>query len=525
MEAKPSAPAGAGGREWLGLAVLALATMLTMLDNSVLFLALPHLTADLDATATQQLWITDGYGFLIAGFLVTMGTLGDRVGRRRVLLFGAAAFGVVSVVAAFSSSAEMLIACRAALGIAGATIMPSTLALITAMFPRPKEQGVAIGVWATALTGGIALGPIVGGLLLEWFWWGAAFLIGVPVMLLLLLLTGPFLLPRSTTRLPGRLDPLSVALSLGAMLPLVYGIKEIARTGWEPSAVLAVMAGAVVGVAFVLRQRRLSDPLLDVRLFSVRVVRSGLVLSLLVAAVQAGTGFFVVQFLQLVKGLSPLEAGLWVLVPTLCLIVGIFVSQALVQRFRPAYVVGGGAAVAAVGTVVLAQASPTSSLLVLLAGLTTVYVGVSPVGPLLSRLVVPAAPPQRAGSAASLLSTSGELGVALGIAILGSVGTLVYRANLTIPSDVTGPAAAKAGETIAGALSTAQGATPDAAAALVASAQSAFTSGLNLAAIVGGVTFAALAVLAAVSLRHIPPMTPPPAQPADPKEVDDLVAA
>lgn len=170
----------AGRREWTGLAVLALPTLLIALDIGALFLALPHLSADLDASGTQQLWITDSYGFMLAGFLITMGTLGDRIGRRKLLLIGAAAFGVASVLAAYSTSAEMLIATRALLGVAGATLGPSTLALISTMFRDERQRGVAISLWATCQFGGAALGPVIGGVMLEHFWWGSVFLLGCP---------------------------------------------------------------------------------------------------------------------------------------------------------------------------------------------------------------------------------------------------------------------------------------------------------------------------------------------------------
>jgi DHA2 family multidrug resistance protein-like MFS transporter len=498
--------------------VLALPTMLTMLDISVLFLALPRLTADLGASATQQLWISDIYGFLIAGFLVTMGTLGDRVGRRRVLLLGAAAFGVISVVAAYSSSPEMLIICRAALGIAGATIMPSTLALIMSMFRNPKEMGTAIAVWASALTGGVALGPVVGGVLLHWFWWGSVFLIGVPIMLLLLA-TGPSLLPEFKNPAGGRLDPTSVVLSLVTILPFVYGFKEIARTGWHTRPVVSVVIGVLFGVIFIARQRRLANPLLDLRLFTIRAVSGALVLSLLVAAVQGGSGFFVAQYLQVVEGLSPLKAGLWVLVPTFALILGIFMSQGMAQKVRPAYIVTAGMGLAAVGMLVLTQISATSGVGVLLIGFTVVYIGVSPVGPLVSQLVVPSAPPEKAGSAASLQSTSGELGVALGIAALGSVGVAVYRGHVGVPAEIAGtPAGDAARETISGALTVAQNLPSQVAGSLVDSARAAFTSGLNTAAAVCVVAFVGLAVLAISTLRHIPPMARPQGAPGPAEE-------
>lgn len=516
-------PPRAGRRQWIGLAVLALPTMLATLDISVLFLALPQLSANLGATATEQLWISDIYGFLIAGFLVTMGTLGDRVGRRRVLFVGAAAFAVTSLLAAYSSSPEMLIVCRALMGVAGATIMPSTLALITGMFPHPKEQSTAIVVWAMALTGGVALGPVVGGLMLEAFWWGSVFLIGVPVMVLLLAV-GPAVLPEFKDPKPGRLDPISVALSLLAILPFMYGLKGMAENGFSVGWLAVAVAGVTFGVVFVLRQRRLASPLLDLRLFGIPAVGGALLLAMLVAAFQAGSEFFVAQYLQLVEGLTPLAAGMYLLIPTFALLIAMFVSQGVAQVVRPGYIIAAGTVVAAVGMVVLTQVGTATGLTMLVIALTIVYVGAAPVGPLVSQLVVPVAPPEKAGSASSLATTSGELGVALGIALLGSVGTAVYRSDIQVPDEIAGTAAGDlASETLPGAMSVAQDLPPDVANSLVSSAKEALTSGLNTAAAICVVAFLALTVLAVATLRKVDPINhQPPTDDGAPVTEEDI---
>jgi MFS family permease len=281
------------------------------LAASVLYLALPKVSADLGATGNQMLWILDIYSFVLAGFLVTMGTLGDRIGRRRLLLIGAAAFGGASILAAYSTSAEMLIATRALLGLAGATLMPSTMALIRNMFPDPKQMGTAIGVWFSCFMGGMAIGPLVGGALLEQFWWGSAFLLGVPFMALLLVV-GPVLLPEYRAPGTGRLDLVSVGLSLAAILPAIYGLRELARRGWDPVA-SAVVVGLAFGVIFVRRQRALADPLLDLRLFGYRALRSALSVYLLTGVVMAGVSLMSTVYLQSVLELSTLRAGLWLL--------------------------------------------------------------------------------------------------------------------------------------------------------------------------------------------------------------------
>jgi DHA2 family multidrug resistance protein-like MFS transporter len=293
--------AKAGRREWLGLAVLALSALMLSVDISVLFLALPQLNADLEPSITQQLWISDIYGFMLAGFLVTMGTLGDRIGRRRLLLIGAAAFGTASVVAVFSLNAPMLIVSRAILGIAGATLAPSTLALISNMFRDEEQRGSAIAIWTSCFIGGIALGPVLGGVLLDTFWWGSAFLIGVPVMAVLLVV-GPRVLPEFRDPNAGRLDLTSVALYLAAVLPAIYGFKEIARNGWQPVPIATVGAGVAFGVLCVRRQWRLANPLFDLRLFRNRTFRSVVTIFLLVGVVQSGAFLMVNLYLQLVEG-------------------------------------------------------------------------------------------------------------------------------------------------------------------------------------------------------------------------------
>jgi MFS transporter, DHA2 family, multidrug resistance protein len=498
-------PPLAGRREWIGLAILALPTMLTMLDMGVLFLAVPHLASDLGASSIEQLWITDIYGFLIAGFLVTMGTLGDRIGRRKLLLWGAAAFGVLSIVAAYSNSAEMLIISRALMGIAGATIMPSTLALIMNMFPHPKQMMAAIGVWSSAMMAGVALGPVIGGVLLNSFWWGSVFLIGVPVMVLLLIM-GPGLLPEFKNPAAGKLDPVSVFLSLAALLPAIYGLKELARHGWDFWYVASLVLGIIFGIAFVVRQRRLEHPLLDIRLFGIAAVGGALVVSLLIAGVQGGTGFLVTQQMQLVDGRSPLQAGLWMLVPSFVLVIGIQMTTPLAAKLRPAAILVGGIVIAAIGMVVLSQVEAVSGLFLLLLGMSIVFFGVSPVGPLVTQLVMGASPPERAGSAASLASTSGELGVALGIASFGSIATAIYQSNVAIPANVPADVAAASEESIAGAFISAGQVSGQPAAELLATAREAFTTSLNTTAVIAAIAFAALAVLATLTLRKIPPL-------------------
>jgi DHA2 family multidrug resistance protein-like MFS transporter len=500
------APPLAGRKEWIGLAVLALPTLLLSIDLSVLNLALPQLSADLGASTVEQLWIIDIYGFMIAGFLITMGTLGDRIGRRKLLLIGGTLFGIASIVAAFSTSTEMLIASRALMGIAGATLSPSTLALISNMFRDPRQMGTAIGVWVSCFMGGMALGPIVGGAMLEFFWWGSVFLLAVPVMLLLLVL-GPVLLPEYKTPEAGKLDPLSVVLSLGAILPIVFGVKEIAKDGIGVMSTLGIVLGVVLAVAFVLRQRSLDTPLMDLRLFGNRSFASALVIMLFGAAIGGGTILIVNLYLQMVAGLSPLQAGLLMVPSGFAMVAAAMSAPALARRFRPAMVIAVGLFVAAGGYLLLTQVSTTSGLLITVIGVTIASAGSGPQAALSTNLVLGSAPPKKAGSAASLSETSGELGMALGAAFMGSIATAVYGAQLlgaSLPGVPTGEVGA-AGKGVVGAAEIAARLPAEQAAQLLTSAREAFTSGVNVVAVVSAALLVALGILAITTLRHVPP--------------------
>lgn len=420
-------PRKAGRREVIGLAVLALPTILVALDMSVLYLALPHIGASLGASDIQQLWITDIYGFVLAGLLVTMGNLGDRIGRKRLLLIGGAAFAAASVLAAASTSPEMLIASRALLGVAGATIMPSTMSLIHTMFPDPKQHATAMAVWMSCFLGGSALGPVLGGAVLEYFWWGAAFLLGVPIMVVLLVL-GPKWLPEHRNPEPARLDLPSVALSLLAVLPAVFGLKELSRNGFAALPVFAVLVGIAAGVVFVWRQRRLTVPLLDLTLFGNRLFRAGLLLTL-VAGITAGNTLFVSLYLQRVAELSTLDAALWLLPSTLSMLVMIQVGQLLARRVRPSLVIAGGLVVAAIGFLLLTQVDGAGNLPLMITGMVVQAIGIGPMGGLCAIMAMQAVRTEQAGSAAALTETAGEFGLAMGVAVLGTIGMAVVRAG------------------------------------------------------------------------------------------------
>jgi DHA2 family multidrug resistance protein-like MFS transporter len=491
-------------REWIGLAVIALPCLLYSMDLTVLNLAVPQLSAELKPSSAQLLWIVDIYGFMVAGALITMGTLGDRIGRRRLLLIGAAAFGVASVLAAFAVSAEMLIATRALLGIAGATLAPSTLSLIRNMFLDPRQRTFAIGVWVTSYSVGGAIGPLLGGVLLEYFWWGSVFLLGVPVMALLLVV-GPLLLPEFRDPDAGRLDLASAGLSLAAVLLMIYGLKRIAEAGlgWVPAA--SILLGLALGLLFVRRQRTLADPLIDLRLFRVPAFSASLATYMLACFVAFGAYVFIAQYLQLVLGLSPLQAGLWTVPSMLAFVAGSMLVPPIARRFRPAHVVAGGLLLAAAGFGVLGQVDAGSGLGVLVIGSVVYSLGLSPVIVLATDLVVGSAPVERAGAASAISETSSELGGALGIAILGSIGTAVYRGAMAdaVPAGVPPDAAEAARGTLGGALAAAETLPLQLGTELLGPAREAFTRGLQLTAIICAAVVLATALLAAFLLRRV----------------------
>ncbi len=501
------AGARAGRREWIGLAVLALPTLLVSIDVFVMLLALPHIGEALGASSTQTLWIMDIYGFMIAGFLVTMGTLGDRIGRRRLLLLGAAAFGAASVLAAYSTSPEMLIGARAVLGIAGATLAPSTMALISNMFRDPKQRAMAIGVWLVCFMSGAAIGPLAGGAMLEHFWWGSVFLLGVPAMVMLLV-AGPVLLPEYRVPGAGRIDLTSVVLSLAAILPIIYGLKELARAGWHAVPVATAVAGFAVGIVFVRRQRRLADPMLDLRLFrnpSFSAALGGmLACTLLAGAIMV----FITQYYQLVQGLSPLHAGLWMLPTVAAMTVSCQASPLLARRFRPAALIGAGLMISVAGLLLIALADATSGMPAVVTGFALINLGAGPLVVLGTDLVVGSAPPEKAGSAAAMNETAGEFGFAFGIAALGSIGTAVYRAQFAdhTPGGVPADALRAAHDSLTGAVTAAQQLPAHVAGTLLSPAQEAFTTGMHVVAAVSAVLLAGVAILTATLLRHVRPI-------------------
>ena len=494
----------AGRKEWIGLAVIALPCMLYSMDLTVLNLAVPSISAELKPSSAELLWIVDIYGFLVAGSLITMGTLGDRIGRRRLLLIGAAVFGAASALAAFSTSAPMLIATRALQGVAAATLAPSTLSLIRNMFLDPVQRTFAVSVWIMSFSAGAAIAPLIGGVLLEHYRWGSVFLINVPVMLALMAI-GPFLLPEFRDPDAARLDPVSAVQSLAAVLAVIYGLKRIAESGPGWFAALSIVSGVAVGAVFVRRQRKLPDPLIDLKLFRFPAFSAALVVNILAFNTAFASFLFIAQYLQSVLGLSPLAAGLWGVPSALAFIAGSMVTPAIVGRVHPAHVIAGGMAVSAAGFVVLALVDNIApALATLVAGSVVFSLGMTPVVTLTTDIVLGAAPPERAGAAAALSETSTEFGGALGIAVLGSVVTAIYQGRIAgaLPAGIPAEAAEVARGTIGGAVSV-SGQLPGALGAeLLGSAREAFAQAFGTTAAISAVIAIGVAILASALLRH-----------------------
>jgi DHA2 family multidrug resistance protein-like MFS transporter len=501
----PSTAPRAGRREWTGLAVLVLACVVYAMDLTVLHLAVPKLSTALRPSSAQLLWIIDIYGFLVSGSLITMGNLGDRIGRRRLLLLGAAGFSLTSVMAAFSTSAGMLIATRALMGVAGATLAPSTLSLIFNMFRDPKQRATAIGLWISGFSAGSAIGPILGGLLIQYFWWGSVFLLAVPVMGLLLAL-GPRVLPEFRNPVSGRLDLASAALSLAALLAVIFGLKQAAQEGFGLFPGLAIAAGLGIGVVFVRRQLVLESPLIDLRLFRIPSFSAALATNLLGVFVAVGYFLFIAQYLQLVRGLSPLESGLWSLPSAVAFVVSSNAAPRFIRRLRPAWVLSACLLLAAAALALLLLVDTSFGLGVLVAASVVVSLAMAPLFSLTTELIVGSAPPERAGAASAISETGAEVGGAVGIAVLGSIGTAVYRAAVQtgLPGGIPAEAARIARDTLGGAVSVARQLPAELAESLLEVTRKGFVQGFHLVAGISAIIAIAAAVIAVAVLRRVP---------------------
>ncbi|UFS98828.1 MFS transporter [Nocardia huaxiensis] len=474
-------PATTPRRAWAGLAVLLLPVLLVSMDMSVLYLAMPTLTEHLDPSATQQLWILDIYGFMIAGLLITMGNLGDRIGRRNILLVGATVFGLASILAAFAPSAGVLIAARALMGVGGATLLPSSLALISTLFPEAKARATAIGVWTAFFAGGSAVGPIIGGVLLHHFWWGSVFLINTPVLLVLLVF-GPLLLPEHRAAGRGPLDLPSVALSIGGILPIVYAIKHCATEGFDAPAIGIGLIGVLLLTLFIRRQRTLSEPLLDLSLFRRGLFSVAIGSSTVGMLALAGMSYLTSMYLQSVTGRDALQAAL-LGIPMAVVVFGFSMSGARIgHRLGTRLTFVLALSMAAAGNLMLLGVGVHGGIGWYIAGSVIAGAGFGTAFTLVSEVAVSSVPAERAGSAVGISETSFELGNGLGLALLGSLAALVFRSG--------GDFSPTLGETIVHSANNA---------ALIESARESFVTGMHVATTTGAVLLALMAVIAAVA--------------------------
>ncbi|PNV34146.1 MFS transporter [Streptomyces sp. DH-12] len=477
-----------GLRAWLGLAVILGPVLLVSMDGSILFLAMPRMNQALSPTADQALWILDVYGFAVGSLLIAFGSIGDRYGRLKLLMIGAAVFGAGSAGAAFAPSPELLIAFRALMGVAGATLLPSALAVLSELFPDSRRRAQAIGIFAAAFAAGFAVGPIVGGTLLERFWWGSVFLINLPVIVVFLLFA-PVLLREVRAARPGRIDSLSVATSAGGLLLTIYGLKDMAADGVSVLPAVTALLGVVLLTWFTLRQRHLEHPLIDFSLFRDRVFTIAIITGLLPLAAWSAAAYLAGVYLQSVLSLSVLHAALLALPGAAVLTVSCIVTPAVVDRIgkRAALVICHFSIAA--GLVLLLPTTATGGIGWYIASTAIAGVGYGISFSVVADTAVGAVPTERAGSAGAIAETSNEIGNALGIAILGSLAALIFR--------LQGPDLAPTlDETLQ---------LPGLAPAAVQEAKGAFVTGLHAAAVMAGVLHAALG---AVALRWLPKPVP-----------------
>ncbi|WDO09365.1 MFS transporter [Streptomyces murinus] len=487
--AKAAQPTARPGR-WLALCVLVLAVLLVAVDATVLGLATPYISEDLHPSGTQLLWIGDVYSFVIAGLLVSMGSLGDRIGRKRILLCGATAFGAISVLNAYATTPELMILARALLGVAGATLMPATLALIRNLFHDPRERSLAVGIWGATASAGTAVGPIVGGFLLEHFWWGSVFLINLPVMAVLVLV-GIRTLPESRNPNPGPWDLASVLLSLIGMIGVVYAVKEAATHGFSWPTLAAGLLGAGALYGFVRRQLTMPAPLLDMRLFRHRGFSGAVLADLLTVLGMSGLVFFLSQYLQLVQGRRPFEAGLAELPAAVGAVVAGLAAGSAARRFSVRSVVSAGLAAVGLSLAVLTCLGQSTGYPVLGAALLVVGVGAGLSFTVTADVILSSVPKEQAGAASAVSETAYELGAALGIALLGSIVTAVY-------SGFHGPAGTPQGahDSLGAAVQASTHLPPQTAESLLDAARDAFVHGLHLASGAGAAVLLGTAVAA-----------------------------
>lgn len=488
-------------RRWAALGVLMLPVLLVAVDNTVLSFAIPVISEALRPTGQQLLWMIDIYPLVLAGLLVPMGSFGDRFGRRKLLLVGASGFALVSGLAAFAPTAALLVASRAAMGFFGAMLMPATLSIIRNIFTDPVERRTAVAIWAAGFSGGAALGPLLGGLLLEHFWWGSVFLIAVPVLVPLLIL-GPAVIPESRDPHPGPVDLVAIGLVMATMVPLVWGIKHSVYAGIDGLGVAAILISLIAGTWFVRSQLSREVPMLDVRLFTKPVFTGSVLANLLSVFSLVGFLFFVSQHLQLVSGHTPMRAGL-LLLPGLAvtILAGLAVVR-VVRWVRPGIVVAAGLLLNAFGYAAVLFSGQAGSDVGLLIAFVLLGAGVGSAETISNDLILSSVPAAKAGAASAISETAYEVGSVLGTAVLGSILTLWYQRGVQVPAGLSLEDTQAAAETLGGATEVASRLPAPQADALLESAKHAFDSGVTVTSAIGIVLMLIAAAVALKMLRR-----------------------
>ena len=496
-----TAVAGSRARRFAALAVLMLPVLLISVDNTVLSFALPSIARALEPDATTQLWIVDAYPLVLAGLLVVMGSIGDRIGRRRILVLGASGFALFSVAAAFATDAWMLVAARVAMGVFGAMLMPATLSIIRNVFSDAGERRMALAVWSTMFAAGNALGPLVGGVLLAHFHWGAVFLVAVPI-LVIMLVGVPFFVPESRDPMPGPVDVPSMFLSLGALAPTAWAIKSVVHPEERGLAVAMLAVGVLCGIAFVRRQLRSRTPMLDLRLFRNTAFTGSVLMNMAAMFSLTGFLFFVAQHLQLVAGLDSFAAGM-VLVPgsVLTIVAGLVVVP-VVARVAPRWVVAVALLFSVAAYAMVAVLGHHATIVALAVAFVLLGIGIGASETVTNDLIISTAPADKAGAASAVSETAYEIGAVLGTAVLGTILATAYRAHVVVPGGLSSTAHTAAQETLGGAVSAAEGLGGQAGQALLASARAAFDSGVTMTAGVAALLMVVAAAGSVVMLKR-----------------------
>lgn len=467
-------------RAWTGLVLLTLPMLMMATDMTMMFLVMPPLTADLTPSTTQTLWIMHVGEFAAACLVITMGWLTDRIGPRTLLLAAMALYGIASGQAAFAPTPETLLAARILIGVATAAVTPAGFTMLRSMFTNARHFGIAVAVMMGTFSVGGALGPPMGGMLLEHFWWGSVFLINVPVAALVLL-TGFWVFPRVRGTKEGRIDMTSVVLSTASVILVVMAMQEIADQGPSIPHTLAGVVGLGLGVWFVRRQKNVDNPLLDLGLFAIRTLRITLMVFVLVALAFMAVDLVLVQYLQIVAGVPTGRLGLMFAVPGIAAIVGTVVTPILARRFAPAHLMATGLTVSLTGTLMIMGSIPWAPHLAwpLVAGTTLISFGIPPTTVLGAQLVVTSAPGGSSGSAVALQDIGAGLGAATGMALTGSIAMAVFGRGVEagVPEGISDTELDTATQTPTGAVAVAQELGGDTGGALLVTALEAWSWG------------------------------------------------